>query len=81
MRVYGNSVGRWCKYINEDEMETGIVFYGGQDKNPNDPGYRNCVVWTQDLDGLRISALIEVDWPDVKELGPIAGPPRGCWIT
>ena len=71
MRVFNNSVGKWCRYTHEDKEATGIVFYGGQDKYATESDYRSCVVWTPDYDG-----LTEVDWPDVKALGPVVKPPR-----
>ena len=71
MRVYQNGVGKWCKFIHEDKLRTGIVTSGGQDKRVGGGLYRMVAIFTPEDAGVCLT-----DWPDIKSIGPAAKPPR-----
>ncbi len=71
MRVFRNSIGKWCRFVYEDKEKEGIVFDGGQDKDPYEWGYRTADIHVPGEDG-----LFTIDWPDVKALGPQVKAPR-----
>ncbi len=71
MRVWKKDEGKWCRYKYGDEVRTGIITEGGQDKDPNDWLYREA--WLLDVEDFE---SVLVFWSDIVALGPKVKPPK-----